>query len=454
MRTALLAAHLPLAFATAALAAPQTGLRRQVQEAYATMAPSLRKAEALVVEGKVSEANALLLSCFPQASRTPAQALTLANVLFRQDYASSYALHKEAAAALPSEPSVQYEWALELHRAKEYAAAAEVYRAYLKTAPNFAPAQGLLAECLLRTGDVPGAVSAWQASESGSGSIETFESLLCELHTFASPDARREALVAKTAAGDLDAAEQLVALDAAWPANWWNTGPKATHLNFDAGLLARLPESPRRAQLLAAADVASADRDTPDAVKSAFANARLLLDKDATLPESPLVCEVLIARIEAAGLLTPGQIRDRLGAKLERKATETKDPTWFKLATHVYVETDRLEALDKLAWDATGGESFGVALLAHARARGTASLDDPLLKQLNAGFPDNAVLAYLTVELAEKAHADLGPALVRGIKAEFSRLSPSGMFSRPSANTLRLYFAKLANAQPPSTTRP
>src|SRR4051812_40863078 len=80
-------------------------------------------AEALLADGHVNEARAVILAVFPEKTRSPAETLTLGNVLFTQDPEVSYELHKKAATDLPNEPDAQLEWALEQHRAGDYASA-------------------------------------------------------------------------------------------------------------------------------------------------------------------------------------------------------------------------------------------------------------------------------------------------------------------------------------------
>src|SRR5687768_387729 len=121
-------------------------LRDEMQQASSALIPALAQAESLIREGQHDQANRDILAVFPEQSRTPAQALVLGNVLFTQDYQASYALHQRAARDLPDDPIAQFEWALQQHRAKEFAPAAETYAKFLKTTPEHAPAWGLLSE--------------------------------------------------------------------------------------------------------------------------------------------------------------------------------------------------------------------------------------------------------------------------------------------------------------------
>ncbi|HZW05814.1 MAG TPA: hypothetical protein VFF65_01725, partial [Phycisphaerales bacterium] len=74
--------------------------RDQCRAVMPKLRTALEQAEKLQIEGKLDEANNGLLGAFPEP-RTPAQNFMLANVLFKQDPARSYAMHKRVAEALP-----------------------------------------------------------------------------------------------------------------------------------------------------------------------------------------------------------------------------------------------------------------------------------------------------------------------------------------------------------------
>ena len=95
----------------------------------------------------------------------------------------------------------------------------------------------MAAECLIRTGKTREAAEAWQKSEQGHGSVEQFESWVCEVHTHAFPDRDRANFIAKAKAGDIDATEKLVALDCNLEIDWWNSGPDAAYLQKDLEIL-------------------------------------------------------------------------------------------------------------------------------------------------------------------------------------------------------------------------
>jgi hypothetical protein len=118
--------------------------------AYEQLKDVMPVAQSLELDGRADEAELKILAVFPQKSRTLAQSLLLGNLLFDQDPKTSYALHKAAATALPNEYETLLEWAMEQHRAGEYAAASQTYDKLSKLDPLNALIFGLHAECQLR----------------------------------------------------------------------------------------------------------------------------------------------------------------------------------------------------------------------------------------------------------------------------------------------------------------
>jgi len=227
-----------------ALAQPEAD---QMRAAAAALEPVLEKAGPMLVEGRRSDVINLVLATFPEAARTPVQSLALGNVLFIQTSKKSYELHKLAAGALPQSPDALLEWALEQHRAKEYDAAAKTYEAYSRLSPEHAPPLGLAAECRLRTGDVAGALACWEASEKAeSGTLEDFESLVCEVNGSPSSDEQRERLLGLVGKGDVQAAEVLILYDLTWEQDWWNIHTPITRLQHDLGVVKGIADPSHR----------------------------------------------------------------------------------------------------------------------------------------------------------------------------------------------------------------
>jgi tetratricopeptide (TPR) repeat protein len=426
----------------------QEEFRKAALAAFEEIEATLHRAEERVVEGEVEEANRSLLEFFPASTRTAAQAFTVGNLLFKADPVQSTELHHVAAEEAATVPDVLFEWALEQHRLKNYGAALKTYRQYLKSVPDFAPAYGLAAECALRTGEVAGAVSLWQKSEEASaGSLEKFESLVCEVNGSVYPDGIRKTLLPRVKSGDAQAATELLLLDSAWPTDWWNAAPEPSRLKRDLDLVDTTFTEPaadlKAARCVAQCALLGADA-APAKKREVLVNAGFVFDKEATLPNHG---KVLSALIQVAKQITDKTtLRDRFGARILEIAKESKDPEAYRTAAHLYQDTDKLAEIGREAWDATGDPRFAGSLLLGLYAQKKLTLDHPLVRRAENEFPDNSEIAHVLVRLAAEAGDALEPHLIAAIKAEYTKFSsdrPGVDFPRPSAYVLRGYFSAL-----------
>jgi hypothetical protein len=425
-------------------------IESQMQQEAAALHPVLQDAGQLLVAGQVDQADQKILDTFPEKSRTAMQALLLGNVLFKQDPVISYALHKRAAKELGDEPLVQLEWGMEQHRAGEYAGAAESYRKFLKAQPTFGPVHGLLAECLIRTGKTREAADEWTRSEQGGGSLEQFESWDCDVHTHDRPDHDRQGFYQSAKAGDAAAAENLIALDSNSPIDWWNAGPKDSYLASDLAMLkaTKLKDESRRAEIECAAKCAQMQASESGDVAATLRRSGFLLDEKVTLPRNGKLLSAMVSAALDRQALTADEARAKWGERILAQAKASRDAATFNAAAHLYLGTEKLPEIDQLGWDATGDERFAASLLVGLVGKGNLKLDDPRLVRAAKQFPENSEIARLVVLLTRQAGKPLEPALVNGIKAEYSHFSVgSPLLSRPSAATLRAYFAELSKIQ-------
>ena len=195
------------------VAAALSDFASQVQAAGEKIAGVIPACTEKMNAGDFAGANAVLLATFPEATRTPAESFILGNVLFDTDRRLSHELHQSAVKAEPENPDVVWEWALEQHRAGDYAGAAS-YQKVSAGNPRAATLYALEADCLLRLNRIEDAVAAWKKSEDApDGSIESMEDLVCAVHREVAPHKLRADLLAKAVVRhDIAAAEDLIAL--------------------------------------------------------------------------------------------------------------------------------------------------------------------------------------------------------------------------------------------------
>lgn len=426
----------------AVLWAPQE-VEKEMERAYEILKPAVQKGEKLIEAGRVDEANQALLDLFPEQTRTPSQALLLGNLMFGNSPKVSYGLHKLAAEKLPDYPDAQLEWALQQHRAGEHAGAAAAYAKYSAAVPDYAPAWGLAADCLIRLGRHREAVAAWESSEKAkSGTLERFESLVCEIYG-ESPLQRRQALLTAMRKGDLDAGARLIALDCVYPRDWWNAQPAKTYLRNDRAAFraANFPAGRRIDALECAVDVGLAESDDAEAIGAILRRRGFILDADVSLPTDAAIAAFLLDRAFSLELL-PGDLRKTVSTKVLAASRKSGDRDLWNAAL-LLAEGD-VEALEKEAWEATQDPRFAAGYLLILERGKRLKGNDPILADSLKQHPENAMLNRLAVTVAGRENRSTPELLVRAIQAEYRRFSVSGLNPRPRAAVLRLYFKELA----------
>lgn len=405
----------------------------------------MERCERLMLEGRRSEANALLISVFPEPGRTPLQGFLLANTLYEQDPKLSYRLHKAAAAAYPENSQVILEWALEQHRAREWAGALAAYKAFSEFKPDQAPPYGMAAECALRLGRTAEAVELWQKSEKApGGKLEDFETLLCAVHGPRPADDRREELLTQCRTGDQAAAVSLIALDLEWPRDWWNGGPHARYLKADLATIGRLMGNPDRELRFAMIAGKIAAEETGDAdARHLIEDFGLPSDKP-VIPSNGRVLSRLLSYLDENQIAGKEALRKKLGPVLELRAKESGDPEFHNARAWLFLDTPQMEAIDRLAWEKTGDERFAASLLVELSRQGRLKPDSPELFKALKEFPDNSIIASIRLRLLGQNDPGRQQALEHWILAQYTKLEPGGMLGRPSARPLGFAFEALA----------
>jgi hypothetical protein len=406
--------------------------------------------------GDFTGANAALLAAFPEATRTPAESFLLGNLLFEVDRNQSYSLHKAAANAEPQNSAVVWEWALEQHRAGEFAGALASYRTFSKARPRSAASYALQADCLLRLNRVDEAVAAWRQSEDApDGSIEAMESLVCAVHREPAPFARRAELLAKaTRDRDARAAADLIALDCQFPRDWWNAGPQKKYLAHDAAAIAaalKLPADDVVGRAMAcAAECAATDADDAGAIKAVLVKHRLLVDADRTIPNHGGLLTVLLAAARDAGVIDDATLRQQIGPKVYELAKKGRDAGLWNCAAAAGPEDapDKLLALEREGWKATGDERFAAGVLLLKMKAGNLAGDDADLAAARKQFPDSGLVQRVAYEVAKRENTVTRDLLADAARAEFKHFSSFVAFAtvvnRPRSDYLRQYFAELS----------
>lgn len=420
----------------------------EVQKSSAELEAPQQVAGKMLLGGDLAGSNKYLLDAFPESTRTLAQAFVLGNMLFALAPETSYELHKKVAKELPDEPYAQLEWALQQHRQKEYAGAVEAYSVATKAMPDRAVFHGLQAECFIQLGKIDEAVAAWKRSEEATnGTLIDFESMVCEINGGFSPLQKRCLLIERVRAGDIDAAEELVVHDSEYTTDWWNSNVNSRFLRDDVELIRGMKSDDKADvdEIVRAVDIILAAEKNAEAAKSAFVQNHFLLDEEHTLPKRARLASHLMGILETHELMTSEAMRATWEEQITNRAMSEKSDVLFNIVAHLNLGTDRLAAIQDLAWKTTGGEVFATSRIVALDVNDKLTLDNPLLNEATERFPRNGVIAQSFLRCTISAKQPPKDALIQAIKAEYSHFSTGpGLYVRRSARKLRAYFQLLS----------
>ena len=399
---------------------------------------TLDEANKLALEGDTVRANALMVQ-LTENDADPIGAFIIGNMLYKSDPAASYKLHERAYKAFPLEPATALEMAMQQHRRGEYLAAIPNYRTVLKAdmGPQFA---SLLADCLLRSGQLREAVQAWKDADHSSNHTG-IDFAIYEIYGKISPVQRRGDLIAEIKAGRHERLPELIFLDLHFDRDWWNTSVFEQGLAPDLALAAEKlgKDSPAYRDLADYARLAQEEEPKAAAIREAWTKARFLLGKKSRLPASSLLARAMCELAVRHELVDPTDLWKWHEAALrERLKTKDRDALHLLCWLGSLVDYDKVAAWNALGWKEWQDPEFAAA---HIASRYTdkklTSPDDPELKAALAVKPEDGYLQLLRLELAGKQNLTAG-LIVDSIKAEFRELSP-GMGARDSYRLKALF---------------
>ena len=382
----------------------------------------LEQAAKLSTEGYPGDGNQILLT-LAEEDGGPVAAFVVGNALYGSEPAASYRLHLRAQQALPDEPAVALGAALEQHRRGEYAAAIANYRRVLDTG-TLVHFSALLADCLVRTGQLKAAVAAWNRADPVKHHPE-IEYAICAIYGPLLPTQRRGELIAQIEKGDLTKLTNLILLDLNFDPDWWNAKLYAEGLDADlkraAELLGR--KDARYQALSVYAKLARAAEKKASDIQKALKDANLVVGPGAELPADSQVARALCELAVNAHLTTPAELWAAYETPL-RTRVENQDRDalhllcWLAAANRNPVLTD----LDRQGWEDWNDPAFASSYMVDLfREKKLTSPRDSQLLAAMAIAPDNATLCNLRIALAgEDVRNDL---IVDAIKAEFRKLS-------------------------------
>jgi hypothetical protein len=408
------------------------------------------KAEILIEEDRMEEANQVYLSLIPDADLSPADCFVLGNTFFSMDAELAEKYHLRALKSLPEEPLTNLEYAIDLHRAGKPLEAIPYYQKFVTLNEGNHLAHTLLADCLVREGKLEAAVKQWNLANHRSNHTG-IDFAIHTIYGKDSPYKRRHTLLKAIQNGEADKLDELMSLSASWDRDWWNAKTKKPFLERDIKLAQELLKaSPRH---LAELEL-YAETYLHEGMDGAWLREKLnakgwILGENGNLPTRGFVADRMVALILKHDLEKPEVLVKRFEEELRRRSLspETKDVMALNMLASLFVELKGsrqadLAAVDQAGWDKYQDERFAASLLFSLMNRGELKTNSPLFQRAQREFPENEVIGILGVQMAEKERQPMTPFLMEAIKGEFRHLSISRGVIKDSY-MLKALFARL-----------
>lgn len=432
---------LALAPAWSAWAAPFSDEAQQVGQRYLARLEQL-DAKRLMLEGRLGQANQLMLQFVPDGQKTAADYFVLGNMLFRNDPAASLVLMKKAEALRPDEPLIWLERGMQEHRAHNCAGALPYYDRFHASDVGRAHrvSWAYSAHCRLVLGDADKALADWRNADFAR-SHTRIESAMHDIFSSANTDREREVLLDAAPRGGAGPFCELMELETYGERDWWNMGRRPELVEQDASTARHQLKGDARA--LAEFELCYTAATRPDELVQRLRDAGYWGGARPTLPRPPRLAYMAVRALVSSKAATPQDIVAAWGGPLaERLAAAPDDRTTMDLLAFLYAHVDdapRLAEVDRLGWKRHHLSDYAASYVA-GRSRAASPDLDAEVAAAFAEFPDARGITAIRAERA-KGDARLR-ALMDYVASQFASVG------RPDSPLRRLsyYMAMLEGA--------
>ena len=367
----------------------------------------------------------------------------IGGMLFEIDTFQSFKLHKEAYLANPLEQNFMLEYAIELHRNKQYVEAAKLYETYSVNKKNDSRIYVWLSDCYINMGETKKAIENWQRADHAHNHT-SIDFAVHIIYGNTNQIANRNSYKTEIAHGNFSSFFPLIFLDENWKFDWWNTGVQEYFLADDIKLAKnKLAVNSNDFKILEAyIAIKQLEKGTgkADAIKKILLNNSLILNNK-PLPQFGSIASDLLRICFRNSLLIEESFYQSRGQELLDLAIKTKDIEILNIYAYLQatVEGKVKPETDLLGWKEFKDERFAVSYFMGKADKN--NYDDKELDQALIDFPNAAKLYWVKTNCAKIERKILLPHLIELIKREFKTL---GSDENHFSYKLNSYFGILA----------
>jgi hypothetical protein len=355
-----------------------------------------------------------------------------------------FMLNKEAYMADKNNLAFMLEYAMGLHRNKQFSEAIPLYEKYKAAKPGEFLVKVWLADCYISTGNIEKAQEYWNSIDFASQHVD-IDFALHSIYGDAALVKKRSDYKNRIAKGETGLLVDLIFLDRNWEIDWWNTIEQenflAEDLKFAEKALGKAhPQLKILTTYIKCKDLSKTG--TADEIRALLTENNIILDNKPLVQSGVLLSDMLRICF-MSGVLSPEEFYKNRGSELLDLAKKSKDHEMLNVYAYLQATVDGMVSpeIDKYGWKEFKDERFAMSYFIGKADNNR--FDDPELAQALADFPESAKLQWIKVNCAFIEQKDFMPELIKLMQKEFKSLDSDDHRYSYSLNN---YFNYLAEA--------
>ncbi|MGI0119367.1 tetratricopeptide repeat protein [Zooshikella sp. RANM57] len=381
---------------------------------------SLEETKTLFIEGKVSESNQRLIELVSDDKKTVYDYFILGNMLFENDFETSYELMRKAEKKEPDNPYVLYERGIHEHRLGNYSVAKTYYKRIQKTDIAFSKhvLNAYLTHTYLMTGEPEEAFIAWQRANFGRNHT-SIEKAMYTIFSNTNQVKKRESLLFEINQGAKLKLCDLYYLDSEWEIDWWNYQPKKTYLEYDKNLALGILERGSLAEKYFS--LCSSGKKIDDQAYIERLHEIGLFKNNAKLPESSTLVYEILRKLISTKSMKPEEFIVKFESNLiELSKRYPNDRKYFDVLAFLYANVgnqEKLKDIDYYGWKKLKIEKFALSYIAGIDPQSESY--ESVFKEALEDFPLSIRLNQYRLSIDTKNKKD---ALLKFVASQFANV--------------------------------
>ena len=393
--------------------------REKIEKAKVELADPMKNFSSCIVKSNVKVCEDELI----KSADNEYKKYIVAGVLYEIDPEQSLKLHKEAYIANTTEQNFVLEYAIELHRNKQYNEASKLYEIYSEKVPTDYRVHIWLSDCYLNTGETDKSIENWNESNHPENHVG-IDNALFTIYGKTTQIKKRSDLKADIEQGKFSSFFPLIFLDKNWESDWWNTNTQEYFLNEDLKLaeIKLGNTNPDFKTLKAYLEIKRLEeQNKTEEIKKILTDNKIILE-NYPIPPFGEISSDLLRICFMNKILNESDFYSKRGDELLELAKKTKDKDLLNIYAYLQgtVNGKVDSQIDKMGWKEFKDERFAQSYFS---IKTDIKYDDKELNEALLDFPNSSYLFWLKAKCAKMENKPVRADLIEAIKREFKTLA-------------------------------